>query len=553
MKKFLILFLLFSNVAFGQFKVPERKSTYIHDYENLLSPEQSNALNQKVTEITKKSSIQFAVVILNDLQGYSIEEAALEIGRVWGVGQKGLDNGIVYLVSPVNRKARIEIAYGLEGVIPDVVAQAIGDEVKPFYKNNEWYNGINKVLTSLDEKLDPEKRAQLEAYEKAQAEKNAATLRVVGQVFLYLLLSAGIIILLVWWTKLKKRHREVKRQAKDFKDNKAGRLDKLVNLYGVDFLENELGGGDYTEFKKISERFNEIYLELFTVLISRKRLKEIESEIDDLTRKLSRNEIYYATDKELDRIQNQVTKAKSNNDTLAKDLAALFELYGPKNQKFAKMYEEIFRCFQYKSVLQVNSKLIALRENLINFLRDNVSESSFFKERLAKNKITYKPSFENVVTNIQRQYHNHEKELKQLKFPLAVFEVPDNDVTVDYKELYEYANSSLEKLTNIIATKIPESKEYKERVAKEKREEEERKRLEAERKRREEEEKKREEERRKRRRQEEAEDEERRRRSNYNSGGGGWSGFDSSGGGSSGGSSDYGGGSFGGGGSTSDW
>lgn len=550
MKKILILFLLFSNVAFGQFKVPERKSTYIHDYENLLSPEQSNALNQKVTEITKKSSIQFAVVILNDLQGYSIEEAALEIGRVWGVGQKGLDNGIVYLVSPVNRKARIEIAYGLEGVIPDVVAQAIGDEVKPFYKNSEWYNGINKVLTSLDEKLDPEKRAQLEAYEKAQAEKNTATLKVVGQVFLYLLLSAGIIILLVWWTKLKKRHREVKHQAKDFKDNKAGRLDKLVNLYGVDFLENELGGGDYTEFKKISERFNEIYLELFTVLISRKRLKEIESEIDDLTRKLSRNEIYYASDKELDRIQNQVIKAKSNNDTLAKDIKAIFDLYGPKNAKVAKMYEEFNKCLYYKSILQVNSKLIAFRENLINFLRDNVSESSFFKERLAKNKVTYKPSFENIVTNIQRQYHNYEKELKQLKFPLEVFEVPDNDATVDYKDLYEYANNSLERLINIIATKIPESKEYKERVAKEKREEEERKRLAAQRKREEEEERKREEERRKRRQQEEEDD---RRRSNYNSGGGGWSGFDNSGGGSSGGSSDYSGGSFGGGGATSDF
>lgn len=156
MKKILFLLLLVSGAGYAQFVTPPKvlPHSYVQDYDHVLTSGQILKLNQRIDTITKHFSVQMAVVILSDLQGYEIEQAALNIGRDWGIGLKDTNNGIVYLISPKMHRARLEIGYGLEGNIPDITAQIIGDDATSFYKKGDWYGGIDKVLTEVTEKLD---------------------------------------------------------------------------------------------------------------------------------------------------------------------------------------------------------------------------------------------------------------------------------------------------------------------------------------------------------------------------------------------------------------
>lgn len=157
MKKILLLgLLLWTFGCMAQFKVPGKilPHSYVQDYEHVLSSDQVLKLNQQIDTLTHHFSAQVAVIILNDLQGYEIEEATLAFGREWGVGLKDTNNGIVYLIAPNLHKARLEVGYGLEGNIPDITAAHISDESTHFYKVGNWYAGISQVLMKVQQQLD---------------------------------------------------------------------------------------------------------------------------------------------------------------------------------------------------------------------------------------------------------------------------------------------------------------------------------------------------------------------------------------------------------------
>ena len=150
----IIGFLLIPLLSIGQFKVPERFiNSYVHDYDNILSVAQKTELNRKIQLLRDSTTIEIAIVILSDLQGYNIENISLQIGREWGVGKKETNNGIVYLVSPKNRKARFEVGTGLEGELPDIVTVHMQSDVKEFYKNYQYYQGISNIIDAITNKI----------------------------------------------------------------------------------------------------------------------------------------------------------------------------------------------------------------------------------------------------------------------------------------------------------------------------------------------------------------------------------------------------------------
>ena len=89
-------FLLLSSPSFAAFEVPKLK-TRILDQANLIDAASKQKINQLLAGHEKASSNQVIVVTLKDLQGYSVEQAGVEMGRAWGVGQKEQDNGIVLI------------------------------------------------------------------------------------------------------------------------------------------------------------------------------------------------------------------------------------------------------------------------------------------------------------------------------------------------------------------------------------------------------------------------------------------------------------------------
>ena len=92
------------------------------DQAGILNSAQESRLTAKLKDLEDKTSIQLVVVTLPSLRGSPIEEWGLTLGRSWGIGQKGKDNGALLIVAPNDRELRIEVGYGLEGTLTDATA-----------------------------------------------------------------------------------------------------------------------------------------------------------------------------------------------------------------------------------------------------------------------------------------------------------------------------------------------------------------------------------------------------------------------------------------------
>jgi uncharacterized protein len=129
----------------------------VNDYANILSEQQARDLENMLVAFNDTTSNQIVILLVNSLQGMDKAEFAERIGEKWGVGQQEFDNGIVILIRPKTPNQRgeawIAIGYGLEGAIPDAIANRIVDhEMIPHFKNNDYYTGLlngSKVLMAL--------------------------------------------------------------------------------------------------------------------------------------------------------------------------------------------------------------------------------------------------------------------------------------------------------------------------------------------------------------------------------------------------------------------
>lgn len=156
---FLFLLLVISVGAFGQIDkyVPKQPSPpkLVNDFTNTLTVEQVHALEEKLVAYDDSTSSQIAVVIIPTTGDYPIEDVALRILREWGVGGREKSNGIVLLVAKDDRKVRIEVGYGLEGAIPDMIAASIIDhEIVPNFKEGRegnYYRGLDAGTNAIIE------------------------------------------------------------------------------------------------------------------------------------------------------------------------------------------------------------------------------------------------------------------------------------------------------------------------------------------------------------------------------------------------------------------
>lgn len=151
MKKIFLLSLLalLFNFAFAQ-DYPEKPNTLVNDYSGVLSVEQKQALENKLVAFDDSSSTQIAIAILKSVGDYDINEYAVNLGRKWGVGQSGKNNGIMIVVAVGDRKISIQTGYGVEGALPDVYAKRIIDnDIKPEFRAGNYYAGLDAATTSI--------------------------------------------------------------------------------------------------------------------------------------------------------------------------------------------------------------------------------------------------------------------------------------------------------------------------------------------------------------------------------------------------------------------
>jgi len=155
MKRFLLVTILFFSIcATAQIEkvVPPKPNPQrlVNDFTNTLTPEQVQALEQKLVAYDDSTSNQVAVVIVSTTGDYDVDEVALQILRQWGVGGKDNNNGVVLLIAKDDRKIRIEVGYGLEGPIPDITARhIIDDDITPNFREGNYYRGIDAATDDI--------------------------------------------------------------------------------------------------------------------------------------------------------------------------------------------------------------------------------------------------------------------------------------------------------------------------------------------------------------------------------------------------------------------
>lgn len=152
MKKLFLIFIFFS-IGFVHAQTIQPRPNppqAVNDFGNFLEPFQKEALENKLRAYNDSTSSAIVIITVPDLQGYDIAELSLKYLREWGIGTKEKNNGVVILVSKAERKARIETGYGMEGVLPDITAKHIIDEVMvPNFKANDYYRGFDQTIDAI--------------------------------------------------------------------------------------------------------------------------------------------------------------------------------------------------------------------------------------------------------------------------------------------------------------------------------------------------------------------------------------------------------------------
>jgi len=142
----------FANLAAAVTWDPQREggqpipplSAHVTDLTNTLSPSDRQALEAKLSNWEAKTTNQLAVVIVPTTKPEAIEEYSIRLAEAWKIGQKGKDNGAIFLIAKNDKQMRIEVGYGLEGDLTDVASRRIiGDTVAPLFSQGKFAEGIN--------------------------------------------------------------------------------------------------------------------------------------------------------------------------------------------------------------------------------------------------------------------------------------------------------------------------------------------------------------------------------------------------------------------------
>jgi uncharacterized protein len=127
----------------------------VTDNADILSKETRRTITESIKAHEQKTGNQIAVLTIRSLEGESIEEYAVAVFNAWKLGQKGKDNGILVVVAPNDRRMRIEVGYGLEGMLPDGLAGSIIRTIMtPQFKTGNYNGGIQSGIHAIIEVLE---------------------------------------------------------------------------------------------------------------------------------------------------------------------------------------------------------------------------------------------------------------------------------------------------------------------------------------------------------------------------------------------------------------
>ena len=142
--------------VWAQVAVPEL-SRRVTDLTATLSADQVAALENKLAAFEAQKGSQIVVLIVPTTQPEDIAQFGIRVAEQWKIGRGKSDDGAILIVARNDRAMRIEVGYGLEGVIPDAVARrVIAETIAPFFRAGDFYGGIDAGVTQLMQRIEGE-------------------------------------------------------------------------------------------------------------------------------------------------------------------------------------------------------------------------------------------------------------------------------------------------------------------------------------------------------------------------------------------------------------
>lgn len=169
-------------------EVPPLKGR-INDYAHMLTPATTQALEQKLAGFEQETSNQVVLLTIPSLEGDVIESFAIKVAEAWKIGQKDKNNGVLLILAQKERKIRIEVGTGLQGVLPDITAgQIIRNVIAPHLRAGNFDQGISAGLAAIIDATKGEFKASA-ADQQAAKKKKGST----NGLFILLIL-AGLVV-----------------------------------------------------------------------------------------------------------------------------------------------------------------------------------------------------------------------------------------------------------------------------------------------------------------------------------------------------------------------
>lgn len=122
----------------------------VNDYAGMLDPEEESRIAARLEALEQANGAQVVVLTIPSLEGEVLEEYSLRVAETWGLGDEEVDNGLLFLIARDDRKLRLEVGYGLEGVIPDVLAgRILRNVVQPEFRAGRFVAGIEAAVETI--------------------------------------------------------------------------------------------------------------------------------------------------------------------------------------------------------------------------------------------------------------------------------------------------------------------------------------------------------------------------------------------------------------------
>lgn len=145
----------------------------VNDYADILTDTERSQLESYLASVEDKTTAQLVLLTIKSLEGESLEDFSMRVAEAWKVGQKGKDNGLILLVAVKERAIRIEVGYGLEGVLPDgKCGTIIRQVIVPEFRGGNYYAGISNAFQTMAQVIggDSSQIQQLENQDKSSGQ-----------------------------------------------------------------------------------------------------------------------------------------------------------------------------------------------------------------------------------------------------------------------------------------------------------------------------------------------------------------------------------------------